>query len=229
MIKSGIYKILNIVTADCYVGSAANFSSRFSKHRRSLKNKKHHSIVLQRAFNKYGEDNFTFEVIEYVENKNNLISREQHYIDTLKPKYNICKVAGSHLGMRRSKKTKRKISDSSPKYWEGKKRSEETKRKLSEANMGDRNPMKGKKHSEETKRKISDSSPKYWEGKKLSEETRRKMSEARVRPFKIISPAGIVIEGINLYKFCKEHNLNSGHMSEVVNGKLKQHKGWTAA
>lgn len=48
-IKSGIYKIINVVNNKLYIGSAVNISGRFSTHKNQLKNEKHHSIVLQRA------------------------------------------------------------------------------------------------------------------------------------------------------------------------------------
>jgi group I intron endonuclease len=48
---------------------------------------------MQRHFDKYGENNFCFEVVEYCE-KNKLIEREQYYINLLNPKMNICKTCG---------------------------------------------------------------------------------------------------------------------------------------
>jgi hypothetical protein len=42
-----------------------------------------------------------------------VISREQHYINKLKPEYIILKAAGSRLGTKQSEKTKKLISDSS--------------------------------------------------------------------------------------------------------------------
>ena len=50
-----------------YVGSAVNFKRRRRKHRKSLRKGTHHSPHLQNAWNKYGEDNFKFDVLEYVE------------------------------------------------------------------------------------------------------------------------------------------------------------------
>lgn len=46
-----------------------------------MKNNKHYNPYLQNAWNKYGEENFVFEIIEIVENENILRNREQHYID----------------------------------------------------------------------------------------------------------------------------------------------------
>ena len=39
-----------------------------------------------------------------------LLEREQYYIDTLNPQYNIAKVAGSTLGVLQSETTKQSIS-----------------------------------------------------------------------------------------------------------------------
>src|SRR3970040_1255088 len=54
----GVYKILNVMNGKVYVGSAANFKSRWKFHLGQLRYGNHHSITLQRAYNKYGERNF---------------------------------------------------------------------------------------------------------------------------------------------------------------------------
>src|SRR3990167_7829867 len=110
MAKSGIYKIINLVNRKIYIGSAANVFKRWQVHKRCLKSNKHHSVLLQRAWIKYGEENFLFEIIEEVAEKENLIEREQRYLDVLKPHYNICKIAGSCLGVKRSAEVKQKLS-----------------------------------------------------------------------------------------------------------------------
>ena len=78
--KSGIYQIRNLVNGKVYVGSAVNLQHRRREHRSDLRNGTHHSIKLQRAYNKYGESSFAFEILEYVEDRNQLIEREQYYI-----------------------------------------------------------------------------------------------------------------------------------------------------
>lgn len=81
-----------------YVGSAVNVSSRWSQHRHHLLMGTHCNRVLQNAWNKYGEDGLSFQVIEVVQNPDELITREQFWLDFLCPEYNICKTAGSRLG-----------------------------------------------------------------------------------------------------------------------------------
>ena len=62
--KSGIYQIRNLVNGKVYVGSAVNLQHRRREHRSDLRNGNHHSIKLQRAYNKYGESSFAFEILE---------------------------------------------------------------------------------------------------------------------------------------------------------------------
>lgn len=98
--KTGIYKITNITNGQCYIGSCAHkdgFPLRWRNHLRSLRHNKHHSIILQRAWNKYGASNFKFEIVEICE-PIKCIDREQYYLDTIHPEYNVLKVAGSSLG-----------------------------------------------------------------------------------------------------------------------------------
>jgi group I intron endonuclease len=105
--KSGIYKIENQITKDVYIGSSVNLSNRKSRHFKDLEKNIHHSIILQRAVNKYGIENFNFIIIEKCD-KNSLLIREQYYLDTLLPLYNILTIAGNSLGHVVSKETKEK-------------------------------------------------------------------------------------------------------------------------
>lgn len=61
---SCIYCIKNILNNKVYIGSSVNFNKRKNLHLHYLKNNKHHSNHLQKAWNKYGKENFVFEIIE---------------------------------------------------------------------------------------------------------------------------------------------------------------------
>lgn len=92
----GVYKITNIVNSKFYIGSTTrSFAIRWRQWRYELKKKIARSTYLQRAWLKYGSENFRFEVFEVVEDKSLVLEREQYWIDTLKPEYNICDTAGS--------------------------------------------------------------------------------------------------------------------------------------
>jgi group I intron endonuclease len=166
-IKSGIYKILNLLTGDFYIGSTVNFNIRKYNHYKDLRKNLHYNSHLQNAWNKYGEENFKFEIVEIVKEKKQLIIKEQYYLDIYNPNYNICKIAGNTLGRICSEETKNKIRSKHV----GKKASSEFKEKARE-NMIRRNlraenhPLYGrigkdavwfeKHHTDETKKKISD-------------------------------------------------------------------------
>ena len=81
--KSGIYCFTNIKNGKIYIGSARNLRKRFVQHISNLRLNKHHSIHFQNAWNKYGEDNFKYDIIEFVEDISTLLVREQYYLDTL--------------------------------------------------------------------------------------------------------------------------------------------------
>lgn len=142
---SGIYKILNIVTGDFYIGSAMNIRSRISKHKSMLKNKQHVNPILQNAWNKYGPDAFTIEILEETTKEQNLLV-EQKYLDMLKPKYNIALSATSPMLGR--KQTSEWCKNHS-KLMTGRKRPDQ-----SITFLGEKNPFYGKKHKAETIQKM---------------------------------------------------------------------------
>ena len=89
--NSGIYKILNIVNKKVYVGSTADFTFREQEHFYRLEKRFHHNVKLQNAFNKYGRQNFVFEIIEEC-SEIQLIERELFWtekLDSIDNGYNL--------------------------------------------------------------------------------------------------------------------------------------------
>ncbi len=88
--KSGVYRWVNKINGKSYVGSSKSLSNRFSLYYslNSLKKEVKGSIIIRRALLKYGYSNFSLDILEYCES-DVLITREQYYIDLLKPEYNI--------------------------------------------------------------------------------------------------------------------------------------------
>lgn len=89
--KSGIYYIKNINNNKLYIGSSKNIYYRLHRHKSDMIKNKHHNIIIQNSFNKNGINSFELGVIEYCDEED-LIIKEQHYIDTLNPEYNITKI-----------------------------------------------------------------------------------------------------------------------------------------
>jgi group I intron endonuclease len=109
--KSGVYRWINNINGKQYIGSSANLSDRLKQYFsiKYLTRKKSISSI-SRAIFKYGYSNFTLEILEYCErDKIVILKKEQYYIDTLKPKYNILKLAGSPLGYKHTKEALAKM------------------------------------------------------------------------------------------------------------------------
>jgi hypothetical protein len=99
MKTSGVYCITNRVNGMRYVGSSVNIASRFNQHRSMLKAGEHHSHRLQRACDLFGLESFVLTVLEADVPRETLVSREQFYIDSTRPEYNIAKIAGKRPAM----------------------------------------------------------------------------------------------------------------------------------
>lgn len=114
--KSGIYSIRCCVDSKMYIGSSKNLGRRFQHHKNSFI-KNINSPHLQNAWNKYGKDNFIFEIVEFIDSPSIpvLREREQYWMDYYKsydPEkgYNICKKADGSEFAPRTKEHKEKIS-----------------------------------------------------------------------------------------------------------------------
>lgn len=78
----GIYTITNLINNKVYIGQSIDIIKRFYSHKSSLNRDCHQNIFLQRSWNKFGENNFKFEIIEKC-NDNDLDIREVYYINLL--------------------------------------------------------------------------------------------------------------------------------------------------
>ena len=165
MENCGVYKITNIINNKCYIGSSKNIKKRWYEHKRRLRKGTHHSQYLQHSYNKYGEPNFVFTILELCEPLELLIL-EQRYFDEIKPEYIILKTAGRFDGYRHTEETK-KILREKRKNQVNRPCSEETKRKISEAN-------KDRIFTDEHKAKLSEA----HKGKELSSEHIKKIRES---------------------------------------------------
>lgn len=169
-----VYKITNLVNAKIYVGkhSTDKLDDNYMGS----------GVVLHQAYQKYGLECFSKEVIQFYNNDVELNQGEIYWIaqfNSTDPNigYNRTfggdggvlttevrqKISTTMKGLHRSEETKRKICEAK----KGKPRSEETKRKIGEAMKGKNNPMYGKPLSEEHKRKISETRKLYWQKRNL--------------------------------------------------------------
>lgn len=187
---SCIYKIINKINNYFYIGQTCDFKYRVYAHLSSFRRCKHSNQKFQNAFNKYGEENFVFEVLLYCE-PFELTRYEQFFVNTLNPEYNICKeCVDSTKGTKLSDETKRKISESG----KGRKMSDATKEKISAKKKGiPRSPeaierikkgillkkgtrtREGHPWTESQRKKWKESYANYV----MSDETKKKMSESK--------------------------------------------------
>jgi group I intron endonuclease len=193
--NTGIYKIENLVNGKIYIGSSVDIKNRWRQHLGYFSRGKHGNVYLQRAWDKYGSENFKFDIIEKCDT-GILAEREQYYIDLFdacKFGYNLSPTAGSNLGMIHSEEFRKKISLAQM----GKKRgphSEEHKRKISLSETG----KKKRPHTEEEKKKLSllmkgrpcpaNRKPSPFKGKpgrKHTEEEKLKISQNQVTQRKL--------------------------------------------
>lgn len=79
-ITSGVYYIKNKKLNKYYIGSSSNISSRLKTHKQHLIKGCHNCRILQKDYDTYGETNFEFKPIEYVEDEALLTAYEKYYI-----------------------------------------------------------------------------------------------------------------------------------------------------
>jgi group I intron endonuclease len=214
--ECGIYALYNIQNNKIYVGSSINMYKRVRRHFSDLKKEKHYNKHLTRAYKKY-KDTIIPVVLEIVDNKQNLIEREQYWIDYFesyktKNGYNICIIADRLTGIFRTDEEKKYLSIINT----GRKHTEESKQKMSES-------RKGIQYSEETINKMKESHI----GKNLSEESKEKL-----RNINIITVYQYDLDGAFVQKWksaaeaARVNGFDSSSILKCCKNKLFKHKGY---
>lgn len=190
----GIYVIQNIVTGDCYFGQSISIKQKLNNHGLALLRNVNKHTRLQRAFNKYGCENFIFAVILYCEQAE-LTHYEQLCVDIFQSTYNLSrecvnsvkglkqslehrhKIAIAHLRENLYDVTRQRLSASQ----KGRIISEEHRHKISKTLSGRPSGRKGIKFSAEARHNMSvahKGKPSCRKGAHASEEARHNMSIA---------------------------------------------------
>lgn len=171
--KAGIYQWTNLESGKKYIGSALDLSRRLKDYYSISYLTRNTKSIICNALVNHGYSKFSLTIIEYVdisnlsknESKELILRREQHYLDTLEPEYNILKFAGNSLGY---------------------KHLEESLSKMSLAKSGESNPMFNKKGEENHMfGKKGKDHPIF--GTFHTKETKLKMSIAKGTPIHIYS------------------------------------------
>lgn len=232
-ITVGIYQILFISENISYIGQSINVEKRLKDHLNSFKTDKEYvdkygiNERLYNFWNKYGEENFEFNILEKC-TKDKLNEREKYWLDFyggyLSNKTFNLQDAGDYQPL--SKESCEKIS----KKLKGKKPSEEHKIKISNSKKGIRTSIgfTGKNHTEESRKAISEkmsgeNNPFY--GKKHTKETLLKMSKPRKltkikNKEKFIKNYKIIIDNPNMtqMQLYDKYHIDRHFTSEVRNG-----------
>ncbi len=206
--RKGIYCITNLINDKKYIGSTfKSFKRRIASHKCLLRCNCHPNRHLQNAWRLYGECNFSFSVLEVIENEVELLKREAHWIHF----YNCCDVDfGYNLGQIDVNSGRRIIT-------------EETKKKIGEKQLGKLNHRYGKRLTDEERlvkslntrgTRCGEDNPMF--GKKLSPDKKEvfvKMGkEASSKTWKITFDDGQSIIVKNLRKYCEESNISYAAM-----------------
>lgn len=254
--NSGIYKITCISNEKFYIGSSNKLRNRITEHKRVLRKGTHPNSKLQRAWNKYGEEAFIFEVVEIVDEVSLLLAREQFWMDSTKPFFNILRTAGSQLGYRHTQDARRRISLS----LKGRRLGETARKRMSEAAKSrtrEHLDKIGEKRSgfyilispegvvTEVKNlkkfciqndltlsnmhKVTMGQRIQHKGWKCATNKARKALDWHFNAhlYRVTDPNGVSAEIRSLSEFCRNNGLTQAAMWKCAKGKQKTHKGWS--
>ncbi len=196
-----IYKIINLVNGKFYVGSTVKHKDRFRCHRNRLRTNQHHAKHLQAAWNKYGEQNFIFRIVETVPEGESLQAAEDVWLAEHVGKdhcYNLSRYSDAPMrglfgednplfGIPRTEEHKQAISGTLKSYY---------------FKAPEKHPMYGINHTKEAKQKMSENrvglhagENHYLYGKKQPDEVKRKIGDAQrgvpKGPGRKVSPEGM--------------------------------------
>lgn len=187
-----VYEIVNLKNNKKYIGITNNVKRRFSRHLSALRYNKHVNAKLQRAFNKYGELAFKFNIIEKTLcSSEELANKETYYIkyfDSFNNGYNLSYGGEGYGKCVCSEKVKSMLRTLKCGY----KESEETRKRksISMKNCSDMKERKirasklfkrlWKDNAFREKMRLLNIGNTYNLGKNLSDETKEKISKSHI-------------------------------------------------
>jgi len=224
----GVYKISCSANRKFYIGGSSSIYRRWWEHKSKLRLNSHPNPYLQNSWNKYGENLFEFSIVETLNSLINLDTKEQFWIDKTncldrKIGFNISdQVEGTLYMAKQNEKsyiitfpdnTSKRITNLS-KFC---RLHNLHPAAMSQVAIGKSNQHKG------FKCRHANTTQKQW---KNSLKRSHKSGWGYKGLWAITFPDGNTETIKSLTQFCKEHKLSQGNMTEVANGKRKQHKGF---
>ena len=198
-----IYKMTNKVNGKVYIGQTTReLDERTKEHIR------HNEIIVDKAIQKYGIENFTVEQIDLAVNIDELNQKEMYWIehyDCITPKgYNQCYGGNNTCGYHHKEESKQKMSI-----------------KKSQNYIGEGNPFYNKTHSEESRKKMSEARKGL---KHLTEEQIKRLRESHHTVKVINVDTGEVFDSIKDAGL--KYNIEPTHITRVCKGKRKTCGGY---
>lgn len=236
------------------MGSSVNIEGRWRHHLWRLGRRDHHSVVLQRAWDKYGEGSFKFSILHECDIED-ILTIEQAEIDR-KSEYNISPVAGSNEGHRWTEEQKENHRKSKREFYEG---NNEVRDRISKGvRKAQSRPEVIKSISDgvknacsrpEVKEKLASNTRKRWECpeyRKFMTEVSKKTANdptKRINQLKAVSGKNSKSHNPTVYHFthdvhgdriCTQWDLRNefselrhSNLSQVCSGSKGSHLGWT--
>lgn len=234
----GIYYIKNKSNGMVYIGQSIQIKTRWARHIWELNTNQHDNQYLQNAWNKYGQNNFEFGILEECP-KEMLNERETYWFNKYAPNtYNLSSTGEHHYLQEESKL---KISNK----LKGVKKSSETIKRMREAQSKINHH---RKHTPEAKEKIVNA----LIGRNVSVQTRNKISKANTgkqridilgkkRPVEVVEKyiapkrkpvlqfdleGNLIREWISTQEPSKKLGIPNANINRVLHGKRKQAGGY---
>lgn len=201
-----IYKITNKINNKIYIGITTKEIDRWKKHLNVAKspgtNKSSYSYI-HKAINKYGEENFTFEIFDYFESKEDMIAAEIYWISKYKEAgvkvYNLTNGGDGVFGYKYSEKQLKAKSDC-------------MKGKFDNC----KNPFYGKNHTAESKSKISKN---RLENKNNLNYFGENCSQSVLTENNVINIINEYNAGENTLKLAEKYNVTHSNINKILDGK----------
>lgn len=228
----GIYKIVNKTNGKYYVGSSNDITGNFGRwyeHKWELKRKSHHNDYLQRSWDKYGENEFDWIVIETVP-ENQLLIIEQRYLDVAKTEQDRCynltfdataptRSMNEESKKRMIEKLKRHFSIPSNNPMYGKHHTKKSRLKMALSRIGKAPSNKGVPMSDVQKKELS------RKAKERLKNPKQNPSYDHTKHYFVNEKTQDTFNG-TMYDFRMNLGLDRSKVSSLVNGHLRHYKGW---